>query len=139
MPGEFSNTGAFDALDSITGRATITSGTTYLALLTAVPTDTTTPATMTEYAATGYARIAITWTAPALNGSSIPETSNTALITYGPFTAGTGATISGLALVTSASGTSGVLKAWWTPDVNRTPAVNDYIQFAIGALKLTVD
>lgn len=139
MPGEFSDAGALKALDAVTGRATVTSATTYLALLTAAPTDTSTPATMTEYGATGYARVAVTWSAPALNGSSIPETSNSGTLTFGPFTAGTGATVTHCALVTSASGTTGEIRAWWSLDTSRTPGTNDSLQFSTSNLKITVD
>jgi hypothetical protein len=139
MPGEFSDQGSFKALDAVTGRATVTSATTYLALLTAAPTDTTTLAGLTEFAATGYSRQSVTWSSPALNGSSVPETSNSATITFGPFAAGTGATVSHAALVTAASGTTGSIVAWWSLDTSRTPATNDSLQFAASALKLTVD
>lgn len=139
MAGEFSDAGGSRALDAVTGRATVSSATTYLALLTSAPTDTTTPATMSEYSATGYTRQSVAWSSPALNGSNVPETSNTAALTFGPFTAGTGATISHCALVTSSSGTSGSIYAWWSLDTSRTPSTNDSLQFAIGALKLAVD
>jgi hypothetical protein len=139
MPGEFSDAGSAKALDAVTGRATVTAATKYLALLTAAPSDTTTPATMTEYGATGYARQAVEWDAPALNGSNIQETDNTNVETFGPFTAGTGATITHVALVTSASGTSGTIEAIWTLDTSRTPGTNDSLQIAAGALKLTCD
>jgi hypothetical protein len=139
MPGEFSDAGSAKALDAVTGRATVTAATKYLALLTAAPSDTTTPATMTEYAATGYSRQAVEWDAPALNGSSIQETKNTNVETFGPFTAGTGATITHVALVTSSSGTTGTIDAIWTLDNSRTPGTNDSLQIAAGALKLTCD
>lgn len=139
MAGEFSDAGALKALDAVTGRATVSSATTYLALLTAAPTDTSTPATMTEYGATGYSRQTVTWSTPALNGSSIPETSNSGTLTFGPFTAGTGATVSHCALVTSASGTTGEIRAWWSLDTSRTPGTNDSLQFSTSNLKITVD
>ena len=139
MAGEFSDAGAFNALKAVTGSATVTAATTYLALLTAAPTDTTTPATMTEYSATGYARQSVSWTTPALNGSNIPETSNSATVTFGPFTAGTGGTVSHCALVSSSSGTTGSIWAFWTLDTSRTPATNDSLQFSTGNLKITVD
>ena len=139
MAGEFSDAGGGKALDAVTGRATVSSATTYLALLTAAPNDTTTPATMTEYGATGYSRQTVTWSSPALNGSNVPESSNSGVLTFGPFTAGTGATISHCALVTSASGTSGEIRAWWSLDTSRTPGTNDSLQFADSALKLSVD
>lgn len=139
MAGEFSDAGALKALDAVTGRATVTSGTTYLALLTAAPGDTTTLAGMTEYGATGYSRQSVTWSAPALNGSSVPESSNSGTVTFGPFTAGTGATITHAALVTAASGTTGEIRAWWSLDTSRTPGTNDSLQFTTGNLKITVD
>lgn len=139
MPGEFSNFGSNRALDAVTGRATATSQTTYLALLTAAPTDTTTLAGMSEYTATGYSRVSVSWSTPALNGSGVPESANSGAITFGPFTAGTGATISHCALVDAASGTTGNILAFWTLDTSRTPATNDSVQFATSALKISVD
>jgi hypothetical protein len=141
MPGEFSDTGGKRALDAVTGRATVTSRTTYLALLTAAPSDATTDGTIsvTEYAATGYARQTVAWTTPALNGSSIPESSNSGVLTFGPFTAGTGSTITHAALVSAASGTTGDMLAWWSLDTSRTPAVNDSVSVAANALKLSVE
>jgi hypothetical protein len=141
MAGEFSDAGGGKALDAVTGRATVSSATTYLALLTSAPNDTTTVSAMTafEYGATGYSRQTVTWSIPTLNGSNVPETDNDGTITFGPFTAGTGATISHCALVTSASGTSGEIRAWWSLDTSRTPGTNDSLQFADSALKLSVD
>jgi hypothetical protein len=139
MPGEFSDAGALKALEGVVGKTTLTAATTYLALLTAAPGDTTTVAGLTEYAATGYARVAPTWGTAALNGSSIPEISNSALITFGPFTAGTGGVITHCALVTSASGTSGEVRAFWQLDTSRTPGTNDSLEFAIAGLKMTCD
>lgn len=139
MAGEFSDAGALKALDVVTGRAAFSTNTTYLALLTAAPTDTTTLAGMTEYGATGYSRQSVTWSSPALNGSSIPETSNSATVTFGPFTAATGSTITHCALVTAASGTTGEIRAWWSLDTSRTPGTNDSLQFTTGNLKITCD
>lgn len=141
MAGEFSDTGGKRALDGVTGRATVTARTTYLALLTAAPSDATTDGTIsvTEYGATGYSRQSVAWTAPALNGSSIPESSNSAILNFGPFTAGTGATITHAALVSAASGTAGDMLAWWSLDASRTPATNDSISIAANALKLAVE
>ena len=141
MAGQFSDTGGKRALDAVTGRATVTLRNTYLALLTAAPSDATTDGTITvtEYAATGYGRVQVTWTTPALNGSSIPETSNSGVLTFGPFTASTGAQITHAALVSAASGTSGDLLAWWDLDTPRTPAVNDSVSVAANALKLSVE
>lgn len=139
MPGEFSDSGSSRALDAVTGRATVSSATNYIALLTSAPTDTTTLSTMAEYTAAGYARVAVAWSSPALNGSNVPETSNTGALTFGAFTSGTGATITHCALVSAASGTTGTFLAHWQLDNSRTPGTGDSLQFAIGALKLAVD
>lgn len=139
MAGQFSDAGSNKALDAVTGRVTVSSATTYLALLTAAPLDTTALSGVSEYAATGYGRQAVTWSAPTLNGSSVPETSNTGALTFGPFTAGTGATITHCALVTAASGTSGSVLVYWNLDSPRTPSTNDSIEVSTGNLKLSVD
>ena len=61
MAGEASTFGAGRALDAISGRATATARTMYLALLSAAPTDATTLATMTEITTAGYSRQAVTF------------------------------------------------------------------------------
>jgi len=138
MAGQFSTTGANAALDAVTGRATQTARTTYLALLTAAPTDSTTLATMAELTTpgqSGYARQPVTWTAPTSDPSS---TSNSSTITYGPFTADLG-NVTHCALVSASTGTAGDLLAYWSLDSARDPASGDSIQFAAGALVLTCD
>lgn len=139
MAGEISDAGALKALEGVMGKTTLTAATTYLALLTAAPSDTSTVAQLTEYGATGYARVAPTWGTAALNGSNVPEIKNSAAITFGAFTAGTGAQITHCALVTSASGTGGEVRAWWSLTDARTPGANDSLEFAIGALTMTLD
>lgn len=137
MPGELSSTGATSALEAALGRTTATARTTYLALLTAAPTDATTPATMTEYAAAGYSRQSVTWGA----GSGDPVTcANTNAITFGPITGADGAVIiTHAALVSSASGTTGDLVYYWTLNASRTPASGDSITVAVGALTASLD
>ena len=135
MPGQLSTTGANIALDAATGRATQTARTTYLALLTAAPTDATTVATMAEITTSGYSRKSVTWSAPTGDPSS---TSNTATITWGPFTADP-PNVTHIALVSSASGLSGDLIMYWTADVARDAADDESIQAAAGALVMTLD
>lgn len=143
MPGEFSDIGAKEALLAVTGGTlTYAAGNRYIALYTSAqaPSDTNSPA-MTEYSATGYARQTVAgsaWTY-ALNGSSVPELTNTNAITFPAFTAGTGATISYVALTTSATAGAGVILAYWTLDAARTPAANDSLSIAAGALKIACD
>lgn len=135
MPGQLSTRGANIALDAATGRATQTARTTYLALLTAAPTDATTLATMSEVTTAGYARQACAFTAPSSDPSL---TSNSATITFGPFTADP-PNITHCALVSAASGTTGDFIAFWTLDTARDPANGESIQCAAGALTLTLD
>lgn len=135
MPGQLSTVGANIALDAATGRATQTARTVYLALLTAAPTDSTTVATMTEVTTAGYARQTCAWAAPSSDPSI---SSNTATITFGPFSADP-PSIAYAALVSSASGTGGDLIAYWTADVAQDAANGQSIQIAIGALTLSID
>ena len=135
MPGEFSTAGANIALDAATGRATQTARTMYLALLTAAPSDSTTMATMTEVSTAVYARQACAFTAPSGDPSS---TSNSAQITFGPFTADP-PNVTHCALVSAATGTSGDLVMHWALDVAKDAATNESIQVAIGGLVMTLD
>lgn len=138
MAGELSTVGANNALDAVTGRATQTARTTYLALLTATPTDATTMATMTEVfapGASGYNRVAVTWSAPSGDPSS---SSNTGALAFGPFTADP-ANVTHCALVSASTGTSGDFLFWWSLTTPRDAANGDTINFAAGALVANLD
>jgi hypothetical protein len=129
MAGEFSDVGAGYALDIVTGRnAGPGARTTYLALLTAAPSDTTTLATMSEVSTSGYARQAVTWSAPALD-TGVMTTKNSAQLTFGPFTADP-PNITHCALVSASSGTTGDFLAWWSLTAAKDPAINESLQFA---------
>src|SRR5688500_6183175 len=130
MPGELSTAGANIALDAATGRATQTARTTYLALLTSAPTDASTLATMSEVSTSGYARQACAFTAPSADPAS---TSNSALITFRPFTADP-PNVTHAALVSAASGTSGDFIMWWALTTAKDAAINESLQVAIGGL-----
>lgn len=138
MPGELSTAGANIALDAVTGRAAAAQRTTYLALLTAAPTDATTPATMTELSATGYSRQALAaaaWNAPSGDPAS---TSNSGTITFGSFSTDP-ANVTHCALVSSASGTTGDFLMHWQLTAAKDAAIGESIQFAAGALVMTLD
>lgn len=144
MPGEFSTVGATYALDVVTGRqvnpfalAAAGSRLTYLSLLTAAPVDLTTLATMTEVAVAGYARQTVTWTAPS-DSAGAQRTQNTAVLTFGPFTADP-PNVTHCALTSASTGTAGDFLMFWTLDVAKDAAVNESIQFAAGALFMTLD
>lgn len=131
MPGALSDKGADIALDAVTGRATQTARATYLALYTADPGRTATPATAGEYSAAGYARVAYGPSAPATSGNN-RSSGNAAPITFGPITGATGGTpITHICLVSSASGTTGDLLYRWAVDASRTPNAGDSISVAI--------
>jgi glycine cleavage system aminomethyltransferase T len=142
--GSATNVGEKIALDAITGRATQTARTMYLALLvTPAPTDATTMSTMTELTTpgtNGYSRQTIVtstgWSDPTTTGT----TSNTGTITFGPFSSDLG-TVIALALVSTPSGTAGELVYYWnlTAGEQRDPANNDSITIAPGALVITAD
>lgn len=135
MAGEASSFGAGAALDAMSGRATQTARTVYLVALSAAPSDSTTLGTMTEITTSGYARQAAAWSAP----SGDPRvTSNTGVITFGPFSADP-PNVTHLALVSASSGTSGDFIYYWTLDTARDGISGDSLQVAIGALVMQLD
>lgn len=137
MAGELSTVGAQYALDYVTGRALpyTATRTTYLALLSAAPTDASTLATMTEISTSGYARQAVTWTAATSANPSVTQNSGT--ITFGPFTADP-PSATHCALVSASSGTVGDFLMWWTLTVAKDAATGESIQFAAAALVMTL-
>ena len=107
----FANEGEAEVLNILFLAAQAVRATYYLALLTATPTNTTTMATMTELAGTGYSRQAITSGTPvdwsALSGTQ-PTATTAAEKVFGPNSSGGDWTaITYVALVTTASGTGG--------------------------------
>lgn len=137
MAGELSQVGAQYALDYVTGRALAYAAAraTYLGLWTAALADTSTIATAGEVAVGGYARQTVTWTAATAAEPS--QTQNSAVITFGPFTAAP-PTITYCGLVSASSGTVGDFLMWWQLNVAKSPAVNESLQFAAGALYMTL-
>jgi hypothetical protein len=137
VTGKLNLAGASRALDAATGRATVTSRTTYLALLTTVPTPNVTLSTMAEYGAAGYARQPMAMSAPS--GSPM-QTSNTALLTYGPLTGATGGTsIVGWAEVSALSGTTGEVVAQGDFGTARTPVAGASLTVPIGGIVVQID
>jgi hypothetical protein len=103
-----------------------------------VPTDAATTIAesgVTEYTATGYARVAITFGAATVAKPSV--IANTGTPTFGPFTAGTGAIIRYILIVDSASGVGNVIDVIQLA-ADRTPATGDSLQAATGALTSSV-
>lgn len=107
-------------------------GSVWLALLTAAPTDTNlTMAAVTEYSATGYARQVF---GPGSASAAEPSViSNSGVITFGPFTAGTGSAVTHAAICDAVSGTSANIIGTVALTSSRTPATGDSLQAAIAA------
>lgn len=133
MAGQPNTAGANRMLDALTGRATQTSYTSYLALCTSAPTDSAGGTELTTAGTNGYSRQTVTWSAPTGDPAS---TSNSNLITFGPFSSDLG-NVTHLQLMDAA--TSGNVLAYWTADVAKDPANGDSITVAIGALVMTAD
>lgn len=135
MAGEFSTVGSGYGLDIVTGRnAGPGARTTYLAMLSAAPTDASTLATMTEIGTSGYARQSIAWTAPSGDPA---ETHNSAVITF-TFTADP-ANITHAAIVSASSGTTGDFLMWWALDNARDAGAGESISFPISSVSMTLD
>jgi hypothetical protein len=107
-------------------------GSVWLALLTAAPTDTNlTMAAVTEYGATGYARQVF---GPGAASAAEPSViSNAGVITFGPFTAGTGAAVTHAAICDAVSGTTANIIGTVALTSSRTPATGDSLQAAAAA------
>jgi hypothetical protein len=133
--GQFSRLGKTRALNVVLGLSAPTTYSGYIALTTTAPTDSTIG---TEYAATGYARQAVAWTSPT--AADPPVSSNSGALTFGPFTAGTGSTISYGELTDQSAGAitaTTQMYAWWTFGTAKTPANGDSATIAIAALSMS--
>jgi hypothetical protein len=107
-------------------------GSVWLALLTAAPTDTNlTMAAVTEYGATGYARQVFGPTSATAAEPSV--ISNTGILTFGPMTAGTGTAVTHAAVCDAVSGTTANIIGTVALTASRTPAVGDSLQAAASA------
>ena len=133
--GEFSGAGAAIALDAIFNSPTV-----YLALLTAAPSDSTTPATMTEEDDATYSRQNVTSSfADSADNSGVQRVVSNADITFGPWTAEASSAITHCALVTSSSGTSGSIYYFWEFATSKTPGAGDTLTIASGNLIANLD
>lgn len=140
MAGQPATWGSRASVDVMTGRAAPIAlpRDTFLALLTQTPNDNTTLASMVEVTTTGYARQKVTWTAPTIPVDSPYWTStNSALITFGPFTAEMASASTYVALVSAASGTVGDFIFYWSNDPPPFARINEAIQLPAGQLVLS--
>lgn len=86
---------------------------------------------VTEYTATGYSRQIVAFGAATVATPSVMSNSGT--VTWGPFTAGTGAIVRYLLIVDSASGAGNVIDVIQLT-ADRTPATGDSLQAAAAAI-----
>lgn len=115
----------------------------YVALLTGDPTVSSPDggyaqgvADLTEDATAGYQRQPVTFAEPA--GAGYPATiSSTAALTFGPYTAAQLQSVQWAALVTSSSGTTGLLLYLWTLPAPQQVSASQSIQIAAGDLMLS--
>jgi hypothetical protein len=135
MPG-MSNAVELKVLELLVGKTAYTvTAPLFLALTTAAVLETDTAVTLTEAAYTGYARKSVA--AADWGSASAGQIANVNAITFAACTGGT-STLTGFALVTSASG-AGDIQAFGTlpslvVSVTQTP-----VNFAVGALVITAD
>lgn len=134
MPGNTTDTSGPKALDAITLRGTASS---YLALLTSVPTHSNTLPGVTELSLSGYSRQSVTWSVPAFDtNSGAYLTQNTNVLTFGPFTADMTSVSAWAILVSSSSGTGGNILYDFQLDVSLEAQAGTPIQFQAGTLAI---
>lgn len=134
MGGQFTTAGSDLAINKVM-RNTGTSPTTlYLGLATVAVTDSSTLASITELTTAGYSRQTVTFVAPSGDPSA---TSNTADVTFGPFSANPPA-VAYAFLTDASSGTSGTIYAYWD-GTSVDAASGESIVVRAGDLDFTVD
>lgn len=124
-------------LNEVVGKTAYTMPTAYIALLTAVPDDADTGATLTEPSTgDGYARI--TTSGASWAAASGGSTSNAAILTSATATGDWG-TILAIALVDSATVGAGNVLVWGELATSKTVLSGDSLTFAVGDLVITLD
>lgn len=158
MSGTFTDTADRAALSWLAGEPLPSGWTaptdTYLALLTADPrilpippggdspefTNDPSIDDFSEVSATGYARQLVAWSAAQTSSNNPSSISNSAQITFGPFTgsSGMGAATTHGALVTVSSGNLGNVIMVWQWDNPVAAGQNESIIVPVGALTMTL-
>lgn len=108
-------------------------GSTYLLLLSEDPGDDAVMTSLVEITDAGYARQLVSHVVPTLSPRS---TSNSALFTYGPFTAGMASGAGYAALVEAATGTTGKVRYVWMLDTVMQAGIGESVQFPAASLAL---
>lgn len=130
MPGQFADDGARTALE-----AGVTTDGVWVALLTSAPSDDTTMGTMDELVCDGYERQSVSWDAVSIVDGKA-SVSNGSAITFGPFTEDPD-NVTHCALVSS--DVTNKFVAYWELDTAKDADSGDSIEFAVGALTMTLD
>lgn len=98
-------------------------------------------ADLVEDATPGYARQSVTFTQITQSSADgVPaQASNTAALTYGPYTANQALPVQWAALVTASTGTTGLLTCTWVLDTIEQVAVSQPIIIPAGDIVLDLD
>lgn len=139
MAGDATYVGSAAAIDYLTGRALKYAApfATYLALLTATPDLGATIAQLAEVNTAGYARQQITWSA-ATAVTPPASSSNTGLVTFGPFTASMAVPVTDAVLLTAQTGTTGDVLYWWSLATPQQVSNGQSLQIATGQLVMSL-
>jgi hypothetical protein len=137
VPGMYwINTSSGNAIMEWNGAAWVALATTnFLALCTADPTGLSTIAALTEDTTSGYSRVAVSFVAATASTPSVAVNSN--LVSFGPYTANQSLPCQWAALVTVASGSTGLLLDSWTLTPQEQVLATQTIDIAAGTLQLT--
>lgn len=133
--GFWINTSSGNAVMQWNGSTWVSATNHYLALLTADPTGQTTIAGLSECTDSGYSRVQVAFS--AATAASPPVASNSSLLTFGPFSVNMSLPCQWLALVTSSSGTTGLLLNTWTLSTPQQVSATQSITLAANSLQIT--
>lgn len=135
MPGFAPDAEKAILLDYLTGRRVeyTAARNSYLGLAVAIPDEPITLATMAEVTTAGYARVQVTWVAPA--GSPV-ATPNSASVQFGPVTADMDSAALYAFLTEAAAGTTGTVQYVWQLLEPVQAKMNKPIFVAAGALTI---
>lgn len=117
------------------GTAWVSASNRYLALCTADPTGAVNISDLAECTDAGYSRQQAAFAVATNASPSIA--SNSALITFGPFTYGMSLPVQWIAMVTPSSGTTGMLLNSWTLSTPQQVSATQTITLAANSLQIT--
>lgn len=135
MPGFTTDASKAMLLDYLTGRAVAYTAprNSYLGLAVAIPDSAITLATLAEVTTAGYARIQVTWAAPAGSPISIADSAS---VTFGPVTADMDTAATYAFMTEASSGTVGTVLYLWQLLEPVLAKANKPIFVAAGALTI---